>query len=164
MERIDFYQKKKDLHNEILEAIVALFEKVGIDETDFRPEGEWNQNGWVIMSPDGASSTYETEVRKVKCEDGMVYIDIPDCDFWVSCEHGRMVVTDTLETLYDAVFDYVGDLNYVFYVCELDEKGIPTGKVTKETWRLEYAENMMKQRGFIYNDFETALLHAQYKS
>ena len=162
MERIDFYEKKKALHNEMLEAIVALFEKTSITEFDFLPDDGWQRNCFVILSTDGADSTREVMVRKVKYEDGEIYILPLDEDFWLPCEHAGKVVTDTLDDLYEAVYDAVADLNHVYYVCELDENGIPTGKVTKETWRLEHAENMMEQRGFIYNDFETAMLHAQY--
>jgi len=165
MKRIDFYEKKKALHNEMLEAIVALFEKTSITEFDFLPDdGGWQRNCFVILSTDGADSTREVLVRKVKYEDGEIYILPFDEDFWLPCEHAGKVVTDTLDDLYDAVYDMVADLNHVYYVCELDENGIPTGNVTKETWRLEYAENQMESRGFIYNDMETALLHAQYKS
>ena len=63
MKRIDFYQKKKDLHNEMLEAIVALFEKAGMDEIDLRPEGEWQYNAYVLYCPDGAYSIQEFRVR-----------------------------------------------------------------------------------------------------
>lgn len=164
MKRIDFYQKKKDLHNEMLEAIVALFEKMSIDEFDFLPEGEWQRNCFVIISTDGSESTREVLIHKVKCEDGEIYILPFGDDFWIPCEHAGKVVTDTLDELYEAVYDAVGDLLHVYYVCELDENGVPTGKVKKETWRLEYAENIKEQRGFIYNDFDTAMLHAQYKS
>ena len=101
-------------------------------------------------------------VKKVRCVDGDVFILPFGRDMWVSCEHAGKVVTDTLDDLYEAVYDTVADLNHVYYVCELDENGKPTGKVTKEKWRLEYAENMMEQRGFIYNDYETAVLHAQH--
>lgn len=162
MERIDFYEKKKALHNEMLEAIVALFEKTSITEFDFLPDDGWQRNCFIMLSTDGADSTREVMVRKVKYEDGEIYILPLDEDFWLHCEHAGKVVTDTLDDLYEAVYDTVADLNHVFYVCELDEHGKPTGRVTKETWRLEHAENMMEQRGFIYNDFETAMLHAQY--
>jgi len=163
MKKIDFYRKKKDLHNEMLEAIVALFDKTSIDEFDFLPDdGGWQRICFVILSDDGAGSTREVLVHKVKCVDGEIYILPFDEVRWVPCEHAGKVVTDTLDDLYDAVYEAVGDLLHVYYVCELDENGKPTGKVTKETWRLEYAENMMEQRGFIFNDFETALLHAQY--
>lgn len=162
MERIDFYEKKKALHNEMLEAIVALFEKTSITEFDFLPDDGWQRNCFVFLSTDGADSTREVMVRKVKYEDGEIYILPLDEDFWLPCEHAGKVVTDTLDDLYEAVYDTVADLNHVYYVCELDEHGKPTGRVTKETWRLEHAENMMEQRGFIYNDFETAMLHAQH--
>lgn len=165
MKRIDFYAKKKLLHMEMLEAIVALFEKTGgIEEIDFIPEGEWQRNVYVILSPDGADSTQEVRVHKVRCIEGEVEVLPYGQDNWVSCEFAGDVVTDTLDDLYDEVYNEVADLNHVYYVCELDEKGIPTGKVTKETWRLEYAEHVKEQRGFIYNDLETARLHAQYKS
>lgn len=161
MKKIDFYQKKKDLHNEMLEAIVALFEKASITEFNFLPDDGWKRNCFITLSTDGAYSTREVQVRKVKYEDGGIYILPFDEDLWIPCEHAGYVVTATLDELYEAVYDAVADLNHVYYVCELDEHCKPTGKVTKETWRLEYAENMMKQRGFIYNDFETAMLHAQ---
>lgn len=163
MKRIDFYEKKKALHLKMLEAIVALFEKTSITEFDFLPDdGGWQRNCFVILSTDGADSTEEVLVKKVRCEDGDVFILPFGWDMWVPCEHAGKVVTDTLDDLYEAVYEEVTDLNFVYYVCELDENGKPTGKVTKETWRLEHAENMMEQRGFIYNDFQTALLHAQY--
>lgn len=165
MEWIDFYKKKKDLHNEMLEAIVALFEKTSITEFDFLPDdGGWQRNCFVILSTDGAESTEEVLVKKVRYEDGEICILPFGSDWWVPCEHAGKVVTDTLDDLYDAVYEEVGDLLHVYYVCELDENGKPTGKVTKETWRLEYAENQMESRGFIYKDFETAAMHAQYKS
>lgn len=163
MKKIDFYEKKKALHNEMLEAIVALFEKTSITEFDFLPnDGGWQRNCFVILSTDGVESTEEVLVKKVRCVDGDVFILPFGRDMWVSCEHAGKVVTDTLDDLYEAVYDTVADLNHVYYVCELDENGKPTGKVTKEKWRLEYAENMMEQRGFIYNDYETAVLHAQH--
>ena len=103
---------------------------------------------------------------KVRYDEGIIEIIIEDDedDNWISCQHAGDIMTDSLDSLYDAIYDFVSDLNHVYYVCELDEKGIPTGKVTKETWRLEYAERMMEYRGFIYNDMETAILHAQHKS
>ena len=162
MERIDFYRKKKNLHNEMLDAIVELFNKTSITEFDFLPDDGFQINCFVIISTDGADSTEEVLVKKVRCEDGDLLILPFGWDMWVSCEHSGKVVTDTLDDLYDAVYEAVADINFVYYVCELDENGKPTGKVTKEMWRLEYAENMMEQRGFIYNDFETAILHAQY--
>lgn len=48
MKKIDFYEQKKALHNEMLEAIVALFDKAGFDEIDFMPEGEWQRNAYVL--------------------------------------------------------------------------------------------------------------------
>lgn len=163
MKKIDFYEKKKALHNEMLESIVALFEKTSITEFDFLPnDGGWQRNCFVILSTDGVESTEEVLVKKVRCVDGDVFILPFGRDMWVSCEHAGKVVTDTLDDLYEAVYDTVADLNHVYYVCELDENGKPTGKVTKEKCRLEYAENMMEQRGFIYNDYETAVLHAQH--
>ena len=66
MKKIDFYEKKKALHLEMLEAIVALFEKAGIDEIDLRPEGEWQYNAYVLYCPDGAYSIQEFRVRKVR--------------------------------------------------------------------------------------------------
>lgn len=146
------------------EAIAALFEKNGIGEIDFLPEGEWQCNCFVILSTDGAESTREVLIHKCKYEDGKVYVLPFGEDLWVPCEHAGKVVTDTLDDLYDAVYDYVCDLLHIYYVCELDEKGNPTGKVTKEAWRQEYAENMIESRGYIYNDFETALLADQYGS
>lgn len=163
MERIDFYRKKKDLHNEMLKAIVDIFNKTSITEFEFLPDdGGWQRNCFVILSMDGAYSTEEVLVKKVRCEDGDVQIMPLGLDMWISCEHAGKVVTDTLDDLYDAVYDAVADIKFVYYVCELDENGKPNGNVTIENWRLEYAENMMEQRGFIYNDFQTAMLHAQY--
>lgn len=163
MKKIDFYEKKKALHNEMLEAIVSLFEKTRITEFDFLPnDGGWQRNCFVILSTDGVESTEEVLVKKVRCVDGDVFILPFGRDMWVSCEHAGKVVTDTLDDLYEAVYDTVADINHVYYVCELDENCKPTGKVTKEKWRLEYSENMMEQRGFIYNDYETAVLHAQH--
>lgn len=164
MKKIDFYEKKKALHLEMLEAIVALFEKAGFDEIDFLPEGEWQRNAYVLYCPDGAYSIQEFRVWKVRCKDGLIEVlaEGDEDEHWISCEHAGDIMTDSIDSLYEAVYDEVADLNHVYYVCELDEHGKPTGKVTKETWRLEYAENMMEQRGFIYNDFETAILHAQY--
>lgn len=147
----------------MLEAIVSLFEKTSITEFDFLPnDGGWQRNCFVILSTDEVESTEEVLVKKVRCVDGDVFILPFGRDMWVSCEHAGKVVTDTLDDLYEAVYDTVDDINHVYYVCELDENGKPTGKVTKEKWRLEYAENMMEQRGFIYNDYETAVLHAQH--
>ena len=163
MKKIDFYEKKKALHNEMLDAIVALFKKTSITEIDFLTnDGGWQRTCFVILSTDGVESTEEVLVKKVRCVDGDVFILPFGRDMWVSCEHAGKVVTDTLDDLYEAVYDTVADLNHVYYVCELDEHGKPTGKVTEETWRLEYAENMMEQRGFIYNDFETAMMQAQH--
>lgn len=162
MKKIDFYEKKKALHNEMLEAMKELFAKTSIDEFDFLPDdGGWQRNCFVTLCPDGADSTREVLVRKVKCMDDEIYILPYGEDSWVPCEHADDVVTCTLDDVYDALYDTVGDIIRTYYVCELDENGKPTGKVTKEVWRLEYAENMMEQRGFIYNDCETALRHAQ---
>lgn len=161
MKRIDFYEKKKTLHNEMLKAIVALFDKAAINEFDLRPDDDWQRNCYITLSTDGADSTREVRVKKVKCDDGAICI-LPDGeDWWVSCEFAGDVVTCTLDDLYDAVYSMVGDIIRTYYICELKD-GKPTGNVTKEKWRLEYAESMMKQRGFIYNDLETAMLHAQH--
>lgn len=113
MKRIDFYQKKKDLHNEMLQAIVDLFDKEDIDEIDFLPEGEWQRNCFVIISTDGTDSTREVLVRKVKYEDGEIYILPFDEDLWLPCEHAGHVVTAALDDLYEAVYDAVSDLIHV---------------------------------------------------
>lgn len=107
MKRIDFYNKKKSLHNEMLEAISNLFKEAGITDIDLT-SGEYFP--YVILSPDGASSTYETLVKKVKYNDGHISIMVEDYDRWISCRHAGCVVTGTLDDLYDAVFDYVTDL------------------------------------------------------
>ena len=164
MKRIDYYVRKKRLHEEQLGAILYLFDKAGISEIDFLPEGEWQRNCFVIITNGEADTTREVLISKVRVEEGEIYILPFGEEMWIPCEHAGKVVSATLDDLYDAVYDFVADLNHVYYVCELDEKGIPTGKVTKETWRLEYAESQIESRGFIYNDYETALLHAQYKS
>ena len=163
MKRIDFYRKKKDLHNEMLQAIVALFDKSGFDEIDFMPEGEWQRNAYVLYCPDGAYSIQEFQVHKVRFVNGLIEVlaEGDEDEHWISCEHAGDIMTDSLDSLYEAVYDAVADINFVYYVCELDENGKPNGKVTKETWRLEYAESQMESGGFIYNDFETAMLHAQ---
>ena len=160
MKRIDFYKKKKALHNKMLEAIATLFDKVGFDEIDFMPDGELNRNCWIIVSSGGADSTYEERVRKVRCINGWVEVMLKGCDEWISCEWGGDIVADSLDDLYDTVYDAIGDINHVYYVCELDESGKPTGSVKKETWRLEYAERMKEERGYIYNAYQTALMHA----
>ena len=148
---------------EMYEAIVDLFEKTGgIEEFDFIPEGEWHRYCYVILSPDGVESTQEVRVHKVRCIDGNLEILPYGQDNWVSCEFAGDVVTDTLDDLYDEVYNEVSNINHVYYVCELDENGKPTGKVIKETWRLGYADMMKERCGFIYNDLQTALLHAQY--
>lgn len=162
MKRIDFYQKKKALHEEMLGAIVCQFGRASIDEIDFMPEGEWQRNCYVVISQDGAESTREEQVRKIRFNDGCVEIMLVGEDDWISCEFAGDVVSCTLDDLYDAVADFFDDLNFVYYVCDLDENGKPTGKVSKETWRLGYADMMKEQRGHIYNDLQTALLHAQY--
>lgn len=103
-------------------------------------------------------------MHKVRCVDGLIEVlaEGDEDEHWISCEHAGDIMTDSLDSLYEAVYDAVADINFVYYVCELDENGKPNGKVTKEKLRLEYAENMMKERGFIYHDFDTALLHSQY--
>ena len=164
MKKIDFYEKKKALHLEMLHEIISLFDKVGFDEIDFLPDGEWQRNAYVLYCPDGAYSIQEFRVWRVRCRDGIVEVlaEGDDEDRWISCEHAGDIMTDSLDSLYEAVYDEVADLNFVYYVCEIDKSGKPTGKVTKETWRLEYAEKMKEVNPHIYNDFETALLHAQY--
>lgn len=104
MKRIDFYNKKKAIHNEMLEAIANLFKEADITEIDFT-SGE--RNPYIILSPDGASSTYEALVTKVRCKDGSISVMVEDYDRWISCRHAGCVVTGTIDDLYDAVFDYV---------------------------------------------------------
>ena len=74
MKKIDFYEKKKALHLEMLEAIVALFEKAGMDEIDLCPDGEWQRNAYVLYCPDGAYSIQEFQVWKVRCREGIVEV------------------------------------------------------------------------------------------
>lgn len=104
MRRIDFYEKKKAIHNEMLEAIASLFKEADITEIDFT-SGE--RNPYITLSPDGASSTYEALVTKVRCKDGHISVMVEDYDRWISCRHAGCVVTGTIDDLYDAVFDYV---------------------------------------------------------
>ncbi len=108
MKRIDFYEKKKTLHNEMLKAIVALFDNAEKNEIDLTGTPH---NAWVVLAPDGCESTIETSVEKVKCEYGMVFIEVGCWDDygWISCEHAGIVLMDTLDTLYDAVFDYFSE-------------------------------------------------------
>ncbi len=110
MKRIDFGKKKKTLHNEMLAAIAALIKKSGEAEIDLQPSEKSRYDAWVILSQDGCHSTYETEVTHVKRNDSDVLIKVKYSDSWISCEYAGDVVSDTLETVYDAVFDYVENL------------------------------------------------------
>ncbi|MGM9780121.1 MAG: hypothetical protein ACI3ZD_17570 [Prevotella sp.] len=104
MERIDFYRKKKDLHNEILQAIVEVFAQSNITEIDV---SEDKFRTWVVISPDGASSTHEVEVRKIRCKHGHVSIQIEDYDDWIGCEFAGIVLTNTIDNLYDTAYEHI---------------------------------------------------------
>lgn len=106
MKYIDFYEKKKALHDEMLEAIVTLFNLGGITEIDFEQNCEL-QNAYIILSPDGIDSTYETKVSKIRCKNNGVSVLSEGENKWISCEYAGRIVSCTLETLYDAVYDYV---------------------------------------------------------
>ena len=152
MKRIDFYQKRKSLHNEMIEGIVALFEKAGIKEIDLCPDDEWQYNAYVLYCPDGADSIREFRVAKVRCNGGLIEViaEGDESDNWISCEHAGDIMTCSLDGLYDAVYDYVSDINRTYYECELDRNGKPTGEVIEKTYRIEYAENHMRERGNRY--------------
>lgn len=112
MKRIDFYQQKRELHFEMLEAIVDLFKKAGIDEIELFENGECRYLCYAMYCPYGADSIRELRVSKVRCNERLVEVMFEDDeDNWVSCEHAGEIVTASIDEVYGAVYDYVSDLN-----------------------------------------------------
>ena len=107
MKRIDFYEKKKVLHNEMIDAIVSLFEESRLEEINFMPAWGYQTPCWVIVSSGGADTTYEECVAKVRCSNRNVDVLLKGCDEWISCEHGGDIVTDSIDDLYEAVYNVI---------------------------------------------------------
>ena len=112
MERIDFYEKKKALHLEMMKEIANLFEAAGVDEMIFYNEDEYLHEAYLLYCPDGAESIQEQRVKRVRCNEGLIEVVLEEEreDKWISCQHGGDIMTDSLDSLYDAVFDAVYEL------------------------------------------------------
>ena len=156
MIEIDFYEKKKQLHEEMLEAIRQLFILGGISEIDLMPEGELQRHAYVILSPDGCDSVHEAQVMKVFYEDDELSVEVNTYDGRISLEYAGIVVTDTLETLYEAVYGHVADINREYFMLTLDETGQLDGMIEPHTWRIEYAEQIKELHGFVYDNYNDA--------
>lgn len=108
IEHIDFMAKKRDLHEEIYDAIVYLMEKHGKEELDISDENDGDL-GYACISWDSCDGVAieEKQVEKVRV-DGRSNLSLRFVDdgHW----YGAAVADDevlwcTINSVYDAVYD-----------------------------------------------------------
>lgn len=114
LEYIDFYEKKKSLHKEMLSEIKKMFVLADIKEIDFSNLGSqynWNSpDPFIVLSPDGYTSTYETIVKKLIYKNGVLEVVIPDYENPIGLGISDSVCLCTIDSIYDAVHHYVSRL------------------------------------------------------
>lgn len=104
---IDFYEKKKSLHNEMLSGILKMFALADIKDIVFEDDDSLiNSEPFIVVSPDGSSSTFETKVKKLVCRNGILEAFIPDFDKPIGLTVSDMVLLCSIDSLYDAVYQY----------------------------------------------------------
>lgn len=106
---IDFYEKIKSLHNEMLSEIQKMLVLADIKEIVFGDENFSHiqvPEPYIVVSPDGSTSTYESSVQKLSYRNGVLEAFIPDYDKPIGLSVSDMVLMCTIDSLYDAVYQY----------------------------------------------------------
>ena len=106
MKPIDFYKKKRKLHDEMIAAICKILDKFGVNEIDFENAGI--DGGYACLSIDGpAEEVRVLRLRKTgeNClefiPEGLGYLNYDNR--WRNME--RDVLYASIDTVYEAVYD-----------------------------------------------------------
>ena len=103
---IDFYKKRKQLHNEMCKAIAALMKEHGVKEIDLSSTNA--DNAFFSHEKYGADSLEELKVNKVVLdEDGDVYVTTDETlyeeqEFYLT--QNINIVLCSIETIYESVY------------------------------------------------------------
>ena len=107
MEKIDFDQQKKELHDRIYNEIIKLMKYYKVNEIDFTKDTL--DDAFVVRSVSGAESTEEVKVTKIRLtsDDYLEYqTDIyHEENEWFSLGSYGDVLWCTISGIYNNVFD-----------------------------------------------------------
>ena len=107
IEHIDFMSKKRDLHEEIYDAIVYLMEKHEKKELDISNEKE-GDFGYICVSWDSSDGVTIQELQVVKVcvsDRSQLTIETIDGQVFDPSISGDEVLWCTINSVYDAVYD-----------------------------------------------------------
>lgn len=107
MRRIDFYKKKKMLHNQMIGAICKILDAQMADEINFKDLGM--SGGYVCLAMD--SPAVECQIKKLKHDIGTDYLGI-EIDDECGNELHATINVDVLNASFDTVYEAVYDLFY----------------------------------------------------
>lgn len=111
MKRIDFYDKKVQLHEQMIDAICEIMDKKMVSEINFAKIGMCG--GYVCTAIDGPAT--EQQVLKLRHTIGTCILEyVPEYDYyffddeneneeWLSLNDD--VLNASIDTVYDAVYD-----------------------------------------------------------
>lgn len=106
IEHIDFLKKKRDLHEQMYDAIVYLMEKHEKKELDISDDKDGDLGYACFAWEDQGLAIEERQVETVKVERSHLYLRFVDGTEW----YGASIADDeilwcTINSVYDAVFD-----------------------------------------------------------
>jgi len=103
MEHIDFFKKKKALHQEMLNAITELLETYADGVVELNDDDCHYDDAFVIRAFDGYDSTEEVKLTKVKLDGRFVKYQ---CHSWDEdwCDLERDALFCSIDSLYDALY------------------------------------------------------------
>lgn len=134
------------------EAIRELMIACNVNEIDFSDKLDEIDRPYVIWSTDGAASTQEVRVDKIRMHDG--HIEVMDQDgyddtCWRSIMFGSDVITCSIDDLYDQVHAYLRHFMSNTYVYLLE--------FSTTTLRIIRLTNKEAEKAASYDDFESYL-------
>lgn len=104
MTRINFYKKKKKLHQQIINSICKILDANMITVINFKDLGMCG--GYVCLAMDGPAVEYQ--IKKLKHDICTDYLGIEIDDEWGNEIHATInddVLNASCETVYEAVYD-----------------------------------------------------------
>ena len=106
MNHIDFYMRKKRLHNEICDGIRDLITGHDVREVDLL--GSNADHAFFSVEPEGGDSLQEIEVSRVYLDDdNEVLVDSQDlylADKMFYLQHNHYIVLCSIDSIYESVY------------------------------------------------------------
>ena len=113
MERIDFYKKKAELHDEMIRAICEIMDNQMVEEIDFEHLGM--NGGYAVIAP-SFSPAFEAPVYKLSHKMGTNELDAILFDEygnrWDASLNDYDVLNASIGTVYEAVYDLFYNDNF----------------------------------------------------